>query len=76
MAKEPWGSRISTQRMRTGGLPERYQTAVWEVSSTARVMPSYQATAALAQVTSVCARKTCSGGRRGPFNGGRPFWPG
>ena len=62
--------------MRTGGLPERYQTAVWEVSSTARVMPSYQATSALAQVTSVCSRKTFSGGRRGPFNGGRPFWPG
>ena len=31
-------------------MPERYQTAVWEVSSTARVMPSYQATSALAQV--------------------------
>ena len=76
MAKEPWGSRISTQRMRTGGLPERYQTAVWEVSSTARVMPSYQATSALAQVTSVCSRRTFSGGRRGPCNGGRPFWPG
>ena len=41
MAKEPWGSRISTQRMRTGGLPERYQTAVWEVSSTARVIPGH-----------------------------------
>ena len=40
------------------------------------VMPSYQATSALAQVTSVCSRKTFSGGRRGPFNGGRPFWPG
>ena len=51
------------------GLPERYQTAVWEVSSTARVMPAYQATSALAQ--NVCSRKTFSGGRRGPFNGGR-----
>ncbi len=51
VAKEPLGSRISTQRMRTGGLPERYQTAVWEVSSTVRVAPSYQATATLAQVT-------------------------
>ena len=51
MAKEPWGSRISAQRMRTGGLPERYQTAVWEVSSTVRVAPSYQATTTLAQVT-------------------------
>ena len=38
-AKEPWGSRISTQRMGTGGLPERYQTAVREVSSTVRVAP-------------------------------------
>ena len=37
---------------------------------------SYQATSALAQVTSVCSRRTFSGGRRGPFNGGRPFWPG
>ena len=27
-----------------------------------------------AEVTSVCSRKTFSGGRRGPFNGGRP-WP-
>ena len=36
--------------MTAGGLPERYQTAVWEVSSTMRVAPSYQATAALAQV--------------------------
>ena len=50
-SKVPWGSRISTQRMRTGGLPERYQTAVWEVSSTVRVVPSYQATSELAQVT-------------------------
>ena len=45
------GSRISTQRMRTGGLPERYQTAVWEASFTVRVVPSYQATSELAQVT-------------------------
>ena len=42
-SKAPWGSRISTQRMRTGGLPERYQTAVWEVSSTASaaIVPSH-----------------------------------
>ena len=31
-----------TQRMVTGGLPERYQTAVWEVSYTMWVAPSYQ----------------------------------
>ena len=49
-AKEPWGSRISTQRMGTGNLPGRYQTAVREVSSTVRVAPSYQATAELVQV--------------------------
>ena len=40
------GSRTSTHRMVTGGLPARYQTAVWEVSSTMRVVPSYQETAA------------------------------
>ena len=51
-SKAHWGSRISTQRMMTGGLPERYQTAVWKVS-TARVVPSYQDTAALVQLTSV-----------------------
>ena len=32
-------------------MPERYQTAVCDVSSTVRVVPSYQATATLAQVT-------------------------
>ena len=32
-------------------MPERYQTAVWEVSPTVRVVPSCQATAALIQVT-------------------------
>ena len=37
------GIAVSTQRMRTGGLPERYQTAVCDVSSTVRVVPSYQA---------------------------------
>jgi len=50
-SKTPWGSRISTQRMVTAGLPERYQTAVWEVSSTMRVVPSYQDTAATFQAT-------------------------
>ena len=76
VAKAPWGSRINTQRMRTGGLPERYHTAVWEVSSTARVVPSYQATVALAHVTSACPRSVFNGGRRAPFSGGRPFCPG
>ena len=37
------GSRTKTQRRGTGGLPERYQTAVCDVSSTVRVVPSYQA---------------------------------
>ena len=50
-SKAPWGSRISTQRMDTAGFPERYQTAVWEVSSTVRVVPLYQATAAVVQAT-------------------------
>ena len=60
-------------RMRTGGLPERYHTAVWEVSSTVRVVPSYQATDTQAQVTSAWSRSVFNGGRRGPFSGGRPF---
>ncbi len=47
----PSGSRTITQRMRTGGLPELYQTAVWEVSSTVRMVPSYQDTAATVQAT-------------------------
>ena len=64
-AKDPWGSRISTQRMGTGDLPERYQTAVWEVSSTVRVAPSYQANAALAQVVWGWSRRVLSEGRRG-----------
>ena len=50
-SKTPRGSRISTQRMVTAGLPERYQTAVCEVSSTMRVVPSYQAMAAMVQAT-------------------------
>ena len=62
VAKAPWGSRISTQRMRTGGLPERYQTAVWEVSSTVRVAPLYQATATLAQVAWGWSRRAFSEG--------------
>ena len=37
----PWGSRTKTQRRGTGGLPERYQTAVCEVSPNVRVVPSY-----------------------------------
>ena len=49
MANSPWGSRTKTQRRGTGGLPERYQTAVCEVSSTVRVAPLYQATAAVVQ---------------------------
>ena len=59
--------------MMTGGLPERYQTAVWEVSSTARVVPSYQDTAALVQLTSVWSSSVFSDGRREPFRAGRPF---
>ena len=71
--KAPWGSRINTQRMVTGGLPERYQTAVWEVSSTMRVAPSYQATAATVQGTWSWSRSDFRDGRRAPFNAGRPF---
>ena len=71
-AKAPWRSRINTQRMSTGGLPERYQVAVCEVSSTVRVVPSYQATAALAHVTWGWSRSVCSRGHRGPFSGERP----
>ena len=50
-SKAPSGSRASAQRMVTAGLPERYQTAVWEASSSVRVVPSYHATAALIQPT-------------------------
>ena len=66
------GIAVSTQRMRTGGLPERYQTAVYDVSSTVRVVPSYQATATLAQVTWGWSRRAFSEGRRAPFSGGQP----
>ena len=58
--------------MMTGGLPERYQTAVWKVSSTMRVVPSYHATAATVQLTSACSSSVFSAGCRGPFNAGRP----
>ena len=37
------GPDTKTQRRGTGGLPERYQTAVCEVSPNVRVVPSYQA---------------------------------
>ena len=37
-SKALWGSRTSTQRTVTAGLPERYQTMVWEMSSTMRVV--------------------------------------
>ena len=47
----PWGSQINTQRMSAGGLPERYQTARCEVSSTVRLVPPYQATVALVLLT-------------------------
>ena len=56
---------MSTQRMVTAGLPERYQTAVWEVSSTVRVVPSYQETAATVHVRSLWSRIVFSEGRRG-----------
>ena len=48
-SKVPPGSRISIRRMVTASLPERYQAAVWEVSSTMRVAPWYQDTAATVQ---------------------------
>ena len=67
-AKASWGSRINTQRMRTSGLPEPYHTAVWEVSSTARLVPSCQATSALVQLTEDWSSSV--------FSDGRPFCPG
>ena len=75
------GSRTSTQRIGTGGLPQWYQTAVWEASSTTRTVPSYQATGEAFQETSgkpSCSFPSCSFrvGRRAPFTRGRPFWPG
>ena len=45
-----------------GGLPERYQTAVREVSSTVRVVPSYQATVVSAQAVWGWSRRALSEG--------------
>ena len=41
--------RTSAQRMGTADLPERYQTAIWDASSTMRVAPSLGTTAATAR---------------------------
>ena len=69
----PWGSRTKTQRRGTGGLPERYQTAVCEVSPNVRVVPSYQAADTVAQDTVGKSRSVFSAGSRRPFSGVRPF---
>ena len=76
VANSPWGSRTKTQRRGTGGLPERYQTAVCEVSSTVRVVPLYQATAAVVQDRPGWSTSNFSAVSRRPFSGGRPFRPG
>ena len=70
----PWGSRTKTHRRGTCGLPERYQTAVWEVSPYVRVVPSYQAFDTVAQDTVGKSRSVFSAGSRfGLVSGGRPF---
>ena len=56
--------------MGTGGLPERYQTAVCEVSSTVRVVPSYQAADTSTHDTVGKSRSAFSAGSRRPFSGG------
>ena len=59
-------------------MPERYQTAVCEVSPNVRVVPSYQAADTVAQDTVGKdtvgkSRSVFSAGSRRPFSGGRPF---
>ena len=70
------GSLTKTERRGTGGLPERYQTAVCDVSSTVQVAPSYQATDTSTHDTVGKSRSAFSVGSRRPFSGGRPFRPG
>ena len=69
----PCGSRTKTQRRDTGGLPERYQTAVWDVSSTVRVVPSYQAAGTSIHDTAGKSGSAFSAGSRRSFSGGRPL---
>ena len=69
----PGDPRTKTQRRGTGGLPERYQTAVCEVSSTVRVVPLYQAADTSTHDTVGKSRSAFSAGSRRPFSGGRPF---
>ena len=56
----PWGSRTKTPARGTGGLPDRYQTAVCEVSPNVRVVPSYQAADTVAQDTWASPRSGAS----------------
>ena len=68
-SKAPSGSLTSTQRTVTAGLLQRYQTAVWEVSSTVRVVPSYQDTAATVHGTSAWSMRVFSEGLCWPLGG-------
>ena len=55
--------------MGTGGLPVCYQSAVWEVSSTGRVVLPYQATQVVVQDTVGWLSSFFRVGRRAPFPG-------
>src|SRR5262245_61999461 len=74
VAKAPWGSRRSTQRIVTGGLPLWYHTAVWEAISTVRAPCPYQSATSTAVQAVVGSAATCARvGRRAPLRRGRPI---
>lgn len=75
-SKCPKGSRMRTQRNGTTGLPGWYQTAVSDVMSNGRMVPSYQGAATLVHVVWEECSRVWRVGRRSPLRRGRPFCPG
>ena len=72
----PWGSLMSTHLMCTGGLPQRYQTAVSDVISSVRSGPSFQGMDRRIHDTSGRSRSCPGDGSRCPLTRGRPICPG
>ena len=70
------GSLISTHLICTGGLPQRYQTAVSDVISSVRAGPSFHGTDTRLQDTSGLSRSSMGEGSRFPFRRGLPICPG
>ncbi len=73
----PWGSRTSTQRKGTDGMPPWYQTAVAEASSTVcSPAPYHEATVTLIHAVAALAATRARVGGCFPLCRGRPTWPG